>query len=111
LLSLSGQACGQSIEANEEQSTKVATVEAVAPQSAPMTLEEIRAEQKVLEAEIEKIKAKGELERADKIDLLILKRRYNAVLTIKVELQEEVIQQQKQKLAEEFASARKQIQK
>jgi len=74
------------------------------------TIEEIRAEQEIIEGQIERIKAKGELERADKIGLLKLKRRKNLLLDAKLKIQEEIIQEQKQKLAKEFKSVRGQIQ-
>jgi len=110
LLGFSAQACGQSIEAIEEPNTKSATVEAVAPQtSVTMTLEDIRAEQVKLEAQIAKIKAKGELERADKIALLKLTRKLLIAKKSETRFQEEIIKNQKEQLAREFALVREQI--
>jgi len=110
-LTLTAPACGQNVEAIEESYTAPVTVEAVVPKSIPMTLEEIRAEQEKLEAQIAEIRAKGELERADKIALLKMKRRYNALLDAELEIQDSMILEQKKLMAKEFAEIRSQISK
>ena len=107
MLSLSGQACAQNMEPSQESNTNSATVEALAHEPVRMTLEEIRAKQAKLEAQIAEIRGKVELERADKIALLkltniliVLKKSENAY-------QQKVIQEQKRRLAHEFAKIRK----
>jgi len=109
-LTLTTQACGQSIEVNEEPNTTPVTVKAIVPKSVPMTLEEIRAEQEKIEAQIAEIKAKGELERADKIALLKLARKLHASEKVETQMLGDIIKNQKERLANEFASIRGSIQ-
>lgn len=109
-LTLTTQACGQSVEAIEKSNTAPVTVKAVVPKSAPMTVEEIRAEQVKLEAQIAEIRAKRDLERADKIALLKLTNVLIALNKVEIDYQNAIIQKQKGQMAREFAEIREQIQ-
>lgn len=112
LTALSLVACTSKAQANDDpKESKVAVSEASPQAVETYTIEEIRAEQEIIEGQIERIKAKGELERAEKIVLLRLIRRKNILLDAKLEIQEEIIKSQKQRLVEEFASVRGRAQK
>jgi len=108
-LILTTPACGQSVEGIEKPNIKSATVEVVAPQSVPMTLEEIRAEKQSIEAQIAEIRAKGKLERADKIALLKLNDKRFALMHNHQEILDKKIRDQKEVLAQQFSEIREQI--
>lgn len=104
-------ACTSKAQANDDPKESVVAVSETSPQAVETyTIEEIRAEQKVIEGQIERIKAKGELEKADKIILIKLERRYNSLLSVELNFQEHVIDEQRESIANEFALIRKQTQ-
>ena len=73
VLGLTFGACNNQAQASGDPKENAAAVSEASPKDVESyTLEEIRAEQEIIEAQIKQIKAKGELERADKISLLKL---------------------------------------
>jgi len=110
LMAFSLVACTGKAQANDDPKESVAAVSEALPQSVkPYTLEEIRAEQKRLEAQIADIRAKAKLERADKIAVLKLQRQLINFENIESVMLNKIIQDQKAQLKKEFSSIRRQI--
>lgn len=108
-LALGTQACAQSTEEANTSKEVVVSVVSVTPETPIMTLEEIRVEQEIIEAKMAEIKAKGELERADKIALLNLNDRRFVLMELHQQYLDATIKQQKETLKNEFTSVREQI--
>ena len=100
-------ACTNQAQASDDPQKKIVVVAEALPQVVePMTLEEIRAKQEILEVQITEIRAKAELERADKIALIKLTRTLLVYEKKESQIISDILHAQKAELKKEFAEIR-----